>query len=273
MERILTSRVANAAMLLIACGAVSAPTLAQTSSSDWQFSAVVYLYLAELSGSATFPTGTTVDISVDPKQMVSSLNFAFMGAFEARKGSWGVFTDIMYLHASGSKSATRALSIGGVMIPANVTANADFDIKSTVWTLGGSYRVVGVPEATLDLVAGARGLFLKQHLSWQFSGDVGPLVGPGRQGSGDSNPTNWDGIVGAKGRWMFGDKHAWFVPYYLDVGTGDSQLTWQGITGLGYTFNSWGEVVGVWRYLDYRFSSHSASLTMSGPAIGVAFRW
>jgi hypothetical protein len=264
--------VGNVGALLLGVSAFTAPTLAQTPSSEWQFSAVVYGYFAELNGSATFPTGTTVNISVDPHQMIRSLNFAFMGAFEANHGPWGVFTDIMYLDASGSKAATRALSIGGVMIPANVTANAHLDITSTVWTLGGSYRVVGVPEATVDLVAGARGLFLKQNLSWQFSADVGPLVGPGRQGSGDSNPTNWDGIIGVKGRWMFGDKHAWFVPYYVDIGTGGSQFTWQGITGLGYAF-SWGEVTGVWRYLDYRFSSHSASLTLSGPAIGVAFRW
>ncbi|HEX4387716.1 MAG TPA: hypothetical protein VH109_03720 [Steroidobacteraceae bacterium] len=71
---------------------------------------------------------------------------------------------------------------------------------------------------------------------------------------------------------MFGDQHAWFVPYYVDLGTGQSEFTWQGITGLGYAFH-WGEVIGVWRYLDYRFSSHSSSLTLNGPAIGVAFRW
>lgn len=264
--------VVNALLLLFGLGGLTASSFADTSSDQWQFDALMYAYLPQLSGSATFPTGGTANITVDPHQLISSLKFALMGAFEARKGSWGVFTDLIYVDASGSKSATRSLSIGGVSIPANVTADAHLDVQSTVWTVGGNYRVVAVPEATLDLVVGTRALFLKQHLDWQFSGNVGPLIGPGRQGSGESNPTNWDAIIGFKGEWMFGDQHAWFVPYYFDVGTGGSQLTWQGIAGLGYKF-SWGEVVAAWRYLDYHFSDHSSTLAMNGPAIGVGFRW
>lgn len=34
------------------------------------------------------------------------------------------------------------------------------------------------------------------------------------------------------------------------------------------TFSSWGEVIVVWRYLDYEFKKNNASLSMSGPAIG-----
>jgi len=253
-------------------GCVISPTLAQTPPDEWQFRAYLYGYWATLSGSATFPTGTSANITVDPNQLLHSLNFAIMGAFEAQRGPWGVFTDLMYLDASGSKSATRALSIGGVAIPSDVTANASLDLKSTVWTLAGSDRVVTTPGATFDVLLGTRYLDLKQHLTWNFSADAGPLVGPNRQGSADSNLDNWDAIIGVKGRLMFGDQHAWFLPYYADVGTGGSQLTWQAIAGLGYTFH-WGEVLGAWRYLDYHFSKESARLSMNGPAIGIAFHW
>jgi|SRR5215469_4282727 len=263
---------AAAAVLFLGCSILSAAARAQTPSSDWQFDAVLYGYFPQISGSATFATGTTSNITVDPNQILSSLKFAAMGAFEVRKGSWGVFTDLMYLDASDSKSATRALSISGVAIPGGVTADANLSVKSTVWTLAGEYRVVSTPDTTLDLFIGTRALYLNQHLSWQFSSDVGPFVGPGRQGASESNPNTWDGIIGAKGRWMFGQQHAWFVPLYLDVGTGGSQLTWQGYGGLGYAF-SWGEVIGVWRYLDWHFSRDSSSFSLNGPAIGVAFRW
>jgi hypothetical protein len=272
MTRNANRRVLNVSALLLGLGVVTTPTFAQTLPDQWQFEAIVYGYFPQLSGTATIPTGRTANISVDPRELISNLNFAFMGAVEARKGPWGAFTDVIYVHASGSKSATRALSIAGVTIPGDVTADAHLDIKSTVWTLGGSYRVVERPEASMDLLAGARALFLTEHLNWQFSADVGPFVGPGRQGSGDYKPTNWDGIIGFKGRWMFGDQHAWFVLYYIDVGTGESQLTWQGIGGLGYKF-SWGEVIGAWRYLDYQFSNHSSTLAMNGPAVGVSFHW
>ena len=58
------------------------------------------------------------------------------------------------------------------------------------------------------------------------------------------------------------------------LGTGDSGLTWQAMAGLGYTYR-WGEILGVWRYLDYDLESGSAfeSVTFSGPAFGVTFRF
>jgi hypothetical protein len=64
------------------------------------------------------------------------------------------------------------------------------------------------------------------------------------------------------------------MPYYVDVGTGDSDVTWQAMLGVGYAFG-WGDVVGVWRYLDYDMSSgHTVSkLTTSGAAIGVKFHF
>ena len=74
------------------------------------------------------------------------------------------------------------------------------------------------------------------------------------------------------------DRHSgcreWFVPWYVDVGTGQTDLTWQAIGGLGYSFK-WGEVIGVWRYMDYNFKSGAPieKLTLNGPAIGVAFHW
>src|SRR5215468_10282538 len=43
--------------------------------------------------------------------------------------------------------------------------------------------------------------------------------------------------------------------------------------GLGYTFSSWGEVIVAWKYLHYEFKKDNASLSMSGPAIGIGFNW
>jgi hypothetical protein len=266
-----TRMLSSIAVLLVGLGGFTAAAAEETSSTDWQFAAIVYGYLPELRGSATFPTDKPVNITIDPHDLISNLKFAFMGVFEARKGPWGGFTDLMYTNVGGSESNTRDFSIKGV-IPGSVTANLHLDLKTTLWTLAGFYRPIERPEITLDVLLGARGMFLKQQLDWQFSADIGPLVGPDRNGSGESNRTNWDGIVGFKGRWTFGDRHAWFVPYYFDIGTGASQLTYQALTGVGYSFH-WGEVITVWRYIDYHFSSNDAKLSMSGPAIGVAFHW
>jgi len=64
------------------------------------------------------------------------------------------------------------------------------------------------------------------------------------------------------------------VPFYLDVGTGQSDLTWQVAAGVGYSFQ-WGEVLAMWRYLDYNFKSGSdlEELNFNGAMLGVTFRW
>jgi len=103
---------------------------------------------------------------------------------------------------------------------------------------------------------------------------VGPFAGPSRIGSRTVTEQNWDAIVGVKGRVGIGASREWFVPYYVDIGTGDSDLTWQGMVGIGYAY-PWGEVVATWRYLDYSFKSSAKvdDLKMTGPLLGVAFRW
>ena len=190
------------------------------------------------------------------------------------QGALGGFVDFMYLNVGGSNSQTRDLSVAGRPLPIGATANLDLDVKGSITTVAGAYAAVADPDVWLDVVAGARAISVRQTLSWDFSVDLPSGTGPSRSGSAEVKTTNWDGIVGVKGRLNFGPDRAWFVPYYLDIGTGDSDLTWQGIGGIGYAFK-WGQVLAVWRYLDYKMKSGSAveSLNFNGPAIGVAFQW
>ena len=64
------------------------------------------------------------------------------------------------------------------------------------------------------------------------------------------------------------------MPFYVDVGTGESQLTWQAGLGLSYAY-SWGEITGMWRYVSYDMKSGSQieDLRFSGPMIGATWRW
>ena len=72
----------------------------------------------------------------------------------------------------------------------------------------------------------------------------------------------------------FGESRKWFVPYYVDIGTGESNLTWQAMGGIGYSFG-WGDVVAAWRYIDYDMKSGKKieSMTFNGPAIAAVFHW
>ena len=106
-----------------------------------------------------------------------------MGSFEARKGRWGGFTDIVYMNLGDSRSESRQLSVGGNPLPAGATANLDYDLKGFMWTLAASYRAVADPTATLDVFAGARLADVEEKLNFEVSGNIGPIPLPGRSGS------------------------------------------------------------------------------------------
>jgi hypothetical protein len=240
----------------------------------WKWQAVIYGYFPDIGGTTTFPQAAGgSDVTVDAAKIIDALKFTFMGTLEAHNGRWGVMTDVTYMDVGGFKSGTRDFALGGLPLPGGAAANADFDLKGTVWTLAGVWRLSSDPNSPADLVAGTRLLDITQRLKWEITGNVGTVPLPGRAGEASAKLSNWDAIVGIKGRVPFAGGQ-WFVPYYADVGTGESKLTWQAIAGLGYSFK-WGDFVAAWRHVDYDMKSGKSveNLTFNGPAIAAVFRW
>jgi hypothetical protein len=259
----------------VATVAAVAPTVSRAETPDeWRFNATIYAWLPSIGMDTSFPADSGTSVDVTASDILNALNFTFMGALGAQKGDWGVATDLLYLDLSNSKKATRNLTVGGVDLPVDVTGKAELGIKGWLWTTVGTYRVVDHPDYTMDILAGARMLNLSTDLKWSLTGDLGdpPIINA--SGKAKVSDTLWDGIVGIKGRATFGDEKKWFVPYYVDVGTGNSDVTWQVFGGVGYSFG-WGDVVGVWRYLDYNLPSKDAiqNLNFNGPAFGVTFHF
>jgi hypothetical protein len=241
---------------------------------DWKWQATVYGWFPTISGKTSFPaTGTGPNIDLDADTILDNLDFVFMGTLEAQRGRYGFFTDVVYLDLSGSKFGTRDATISRLEIPVGVDLNADLKFKGWLWTIAGTYGVIATPEHSMQVLAGARLINAEQKLNWQFNGNIGALP-LAATGSSTVDESFWDAIIGVKGKLSFGTDRKWFVPYYLDIGTGESNFTWQGIVGIGYDFN-WGAVTAAWRYLDYDFKSGKLvqDLNFSGPAIGVTFRW
>ena len=81
---------------------------------DWRFGVQLYGYFPSLSGESNFPgNGTSPDVTVDVDKIIDNIKFVIMGSFEAKKGRWGGFTDLIYMDVGSNKSGTRDLSIGG----------------------------------------------------------------------------------------------------------------------------------------------------------------
>jgi hypothetical protein len=255
--------------------ALAAPVAASAQTADaWQFQAAIYGYFPSVSGSTRLPaSGGGSDVGVDIDQILDKLQFTFMGSFEAVRGPWGAFTDFVYLDLGDTKTASRGITIGGVL-PADVNATVDMDLKGSVWSLAGLYRAIAEPTLQLDVLGGARRLDVEQTIEWTVTGNVSAIALPDRSGRAEVDLTQWDAIVGVKGRAAFGAGSRWFAPFYLDVGGGDSKLTWQAMAGIGYAFG-WGEVVGAWRVLDYQMKSGSAieDIRFNGPGLAAVFRW
>lgn len=283
MKKSIPHHHATMALAIAAIGLLPMTALAQSTpdwdSGRWRVAASLYGYLPSIGGSVVFPAGgaSTLQaagdssINIDADKILDNLKFTFMGSLDVHNGRWGLFNDVLYLDLGNSKSQTRDFSIGGAL-PATATADLSFDLKGLIWTVAGEYRVASSPQWTMDVLAGARLIDLKPKVNWSLYGDVGAF--PARNGSAEVSKKNWDGIVGLKGRYAFGESRAWNVPFYVDVGTGESDLTWQAAIGLGYSFG-WGDVVAMYRYLKYEFSSTQpvADMDFSGPMVGVTFRW
>jgi len=255
------------ALVLILCASANA---SEKGPDDWQFTFLLYGWFPSIDASATFKNipppsgGGSIGSSIDASELVKKLDFVFMGAFEAKKGKWGGFTDFMYLDLSDEGTVTARIA-GGPGVP----INADNDLKGTVWTLAGEYAAVQNPSAQLDLVAGLRYVSIKPEINLKPSGPLPPEL-PGRNIS--KRIDVWDGIVGIKGSFALGK--GWFLPYYADIGTGESKLTWQLLGGVGYRYK-WFDIRGIYRYLDYDLDRDEVDLdlTFSGPAVVLGFHF
>lgn len=262
------------------------PSAAQSGGDQWRFSIMPYLWLPTIDATLKFHTrngNPEVIVKANPDDYLDDLDLAVLLAFEARKGKWLVFSDVTYMKLSSSSSSVRSVDFNVGSGPVNLTTTAlnagtQTETESTIWTLAGGYNLVQGPKASLDLIAGARYLRLEATTNWQLTASV---VGPGggsavfpAAGSVTEKGEVWDGIVGVKGQFKLGEGN-WFVPYHLDVGTGDSDSTWQAETGIGYSFR-WGDLVLGYRYLAWEQDDDSKvirDLKLYGFGLGGVFRF
>ena len=270
MKRTLPLR-RGALLLGAAAGLAMAPAV-QAQTSGWQFEASLYGWFPAISGTSKFvPNGNTHSVDVSMGDVVDALKFTFQGNLEARNGQWGLWTDLVYADFGASRQNSRNFTIDGN--PVAFDANLVLDIKSWIWTLAGQYTLKDDAEGRTDVLFGARMLQMTNGLSWSLNTTAGANLPP-LTGSAEAKVTDWDAVVGLKGRVALGADRKWFVPYYVDVGAGESKLTWQVNAGVGYQFD-WGALVATWRYLDYDFKSSSKvqDLSFNGPTIGAIFKF
>jgi hypothetical protein len=264
---------AGATSLAAACLLLCSMSAAHAADDDWQFRASVYGFFPRIGGTTNVPAGSGSEIDVNAEDLIDNAKFAGMASFEAQRDRWGMFVDAIYMNIGDSVSGTQSPGAGRAQLPAGVTADASLDIEAWALTLAANYRALSTPQSNLDFFAGARLLDAKGELDWEFNVDLSAFGGPPGAGTAEADGEKLDAIAGVKGRVNFGADARWFIPYYADAGTGDSDLTWQAAVGIGYAMRR-GEVFAAWRHLDYDLSDGMIeTLDFDGPALGLSLRW
>jgi hypothetical protein len=289
MENTMHRTISRLALIAtLAAGALLLPlrASAQAAADKWNFSVMPYLWLPSVSGTLNYGPpaagGATPSVDVSADKILDSLEGAFMIEGEARYGRWLIGADYIYLSLSGQPGAIKNVDFNpgpGPVNIANTTANfgTDNTLKGSLLTLVGGYALLQQPHATLYAVGGLRYLDIEASTSWNLSGTITGPAGSGltfaRSGSISKSEGYLDAIIGVRGRFKLGEGN-WFMPYYLDVGTGDSDKTYQAVLGVGYSFK-WGEVLASYRYLYYDMGSDKMlqKFDFSGPGLGVNFRF
>jgi len=206
----------------------------------WNYSASMYMWAAGLDGKDAI-LGNEIDISFS--DILDNLDMAFMGTFTAQKGKWGGLVDIVYM------------KLGNDIAP-----GLHFNYKAKIIAPSLTYQLIESDELQLHLLIGARYLYMENSLSTL----------PTRSGH------VWDGVIGLKGQYNFTQR--WFMPFQVDIGTGDTDSTWQAFAGLGYAYENF-DIIAGWRSLNWNFDDKHPggklfnNLTISGPMIGLKYRF
>jgi hypothetical protein len=243
------------AIVLCCLQAASLPVKAATGpdADRWTFGGSVYLWAAGVEG--TSAEGDDIDISFT--ELLDSLEGGIMGVVAAQKGKWTVIADLLYLSIHEEDETTANL----VGLP--VELDVDVKLRGFVSTFGVAYRVIDEDRTSLDLLAGARYFDLDVDFEAEFAAQKIEY-----SDSGDA----LDGIIGGQALISLTDR--WYVSFYGDVGTGDSEVTWQAWPRVGYRFGNVDAVAG-YRHLAWETDDGDTfeDLSFSGPMLGVKFRF
>ena len=265
-----------------------APTVRAETANEWQFQITPYLWLPTIEGALNYAPppggGGGPVVSVGPTDWLELINGFLLLNAGAKKGRLSFFTDIVYLsmrhnHDGEVKSVDGNLPAGPITIPvsADITLNTQSDLDGLAWTLAAGYTVKETDSSVTDIFAGVRFLNVSASSSWNLTADITSPDGTqvlAAQGTIGRSTELTDGIVGVRGHFGVGDSKQWSVPYYLDIGAGSSELTWNAMFGLSRTYG-WGDLILSYRHLEYDEDDSGLlqSFSFSGPAFGARFRF
>ena len=226
-----------------------------SSGDSWTFNLTPYIWFAGFDANDRI-LNQHVSVSAGFADIFDELNFGWMNTFEARKGRWGIGTDLMYMNLDNLEFPTPPpppafssirLSLGQFMLGPQV-----------------AFRVAESERGSFDVLAG----FRYWHVNVKLRTSAGILPPANRETSENFvNP-----LIGGRFRVNLGK--GWYVPVTGDIGGfgAGSDLAWHAFGGLGKDIKE-----NVSLLVGYRAMGLDEKpideLTFHGLVVGATFRW
>ena len=221
---------------------------------DWEYTSSLYGWFPGITTTVATPVGE-VEAEVDFEDVFETLDLAFLGALEARKGKLALIGDLQFFDVSAETE--RA--------PGTFT-RTEIDSQLVIFSAYATYALVDSDDVRFDVGGGLR--YNATSVEAQLV-EEGVAGGPIFEDDG-----GWtDLLLAARVRRQFNEN--WYGTGYADVGgfgIGDSsELTWQVSAGLGYEFSDTWSMVGGYRHYSVEHGDGPVTTTIevSGPFLGV----
>ncbi|WP_380058957.1 porin family protein (plasmid) [Falsihalocynthiibacter sp. SS001] len=231
-------------------GLMATSSAAMAQASDWQYGATVYLFTPE----TTVSVGD-VEGSLDFSDALKNLDMAFMGAFDAHNGTWGLLADYMLTDLT-FEQATPGADYSGLST----------SLKTQILNGYLTYRAYEEPTVSIDVAAGFR-LFDTRTKLTLSSGTA--------TGGSSSVSDNWaDPVIGARANFQMSEK--WSGTAFADYGGFSSDsTTWQVLLTLDYQFDeNWAGRLGYRKIsVDHKINGSDFKYEQSGPLLGVTYKF
>jgi hypothetical protein len=271
-KKIFASLVITSSILMSAGIAHAAENLSPLPkiSDEWRFEVTPYIWGSGVSSTLFYNDRYLNTAKLSTSNVLGDLKSGGMISAEAHYGNWGIMGDLVSatLQTTGSNTVVvPTRSFGGV--PARAADKVT--LQQNIITGAATYTVLNNQSIYLDGLAGVRGIMATATLSLNLSADG---VSAGVVDS--KSVSTADPIVGFKGRYRIADS-TWYVPFYADIGGGGgtTNMTWQGMIGVGKTFEKWVDASLAYRtlYYDMKGDGLLQKTTFKGPQLAVTFKF
>lgn len=238
-------------------------------SDEWRFEVTPYLWGSGVSSTLFYNDRYLNTAKLSTSNVLGDLKSGGMISAEAHYGKWGIMGDLVSatLQTTGNVGVTVPTSAGA--IPARLANKVT--LQQNIITGAATYTVFNNENVYLDGLAGVRGIMATATASLDLSADGRSVSAVDSKSISTADP-----IVGFKGRYRIAGS-TWYVPFYADIGGGGgtTNMTWQGIIGVGKTFEKWVDVSLAYRTLYYDMSGSGLlqKTTFKGPQIAATFKF